>query len=521
MTKASASDVAGFEDSLGQGRNDAVDFLDPQIGRLVAGKYRILSRLGQGGMGAVYVAEQLPMGRRVALKILKKALASDPVMMARFEREARTASRVHCPEVVTIHDFGVAEDGLLYIVMELIAGRTLGDHVRRDGGVQPHRAVEIGAAIARGLAEAHRSGVVHRDLKPDNVVLSADGRVVVVDFGIARIIEEVSEESETAEALTVAGAIVGTPAYMSPEACARRPVGPRGDLYSLGTILFELLVGRPPFEEDEDVLLMGMHLRVPPELLREARPELPVSDALEALVDALLEKDPNDRPSSAEAVADALAAIVTSGELSGFTALPEPRPNDREPETRLTVRLAPRPRGWSLVAIAVAGGATLLGLASILLFIAADADSRTKASIEGEQQPVELSDEEVVRNAPPGETGADARPRSEGQTFTSDTIEIRVPSVSPPGARVTWDGERVQPPFVVARDGAAHELRIRARGYEPLVQMLTADTTQTVATVRLVRTVRNRMRRQPAMAVQMTAMDRLGVQGLDEYDMGR
>lgn len=313
---------------------------DPFIGTVVDGKLSVIRLIGHGGMGAVYLAEHQFVRRQVALKILKNDADGEEVV-ERFRREAEAASRIDSPNVITVHDFGRAESGRPYISMELLDGETLGAVLKR-GPLPPREALRISALIAEGLEAAHHVGVVHRDLKPDNVMLVARRgkapRVKLVDFGVARLLDRQSDAQESQSQsvrMTQAGTLIGTPLYMSPEAARRQPIGPSGDLYALGVILFEMLVGRPPFIEDEAVLLLGLHIRMVPELVREACPELDVSDEVEQLVDSLLSKDPKDRPSSAAELVDRLHALSESAS----SEVSAPRPTKMAPES-MTMELS-------------------------------------------------------------------------------------------------------------------------------------------------------------------------------------
>lgn len=276
------------------------------VGTVVGGSFEVVARIGRGAMGEVYGARHVTSGEAVALKVMLSALSRDATMVERFRREALAAGAIRDAGVVRVFDHGSTDEGRLFIAMELLEGETLAARIAREGHLPVSDALFVGMGVARVLGHAHAAGVVHRDLKPANIMLTSTGAVKVLDFGVARLLSGSDIEESVPANLTIAGAIVGTPMYMSPEAAARRPVGPAADLYSLGVILFQMIVGHPPFEDDEPVLLLGMHLRVPPQLLREARPELDVPDRLETLVDRLLAKEPSQRPAAAT---DVLAAI--------------------------------------------------------------------------------------------------------------------------------------------------------------------------------------------------------------------
>ncbi|MGF1469866.1 MAG: serine/threonine-protein kinase [Sandaracinaceae bacterium] len=278
------------------------------VGRVVAGRYRIVERLGQGGIGRVYRAEQLGLDRACAVKVIRPERRTDPVIVQRFVREARAAGRISSPHVVTLYDCGWDDDDL-YIAMELLVGQSLRE--RLDGGpaLNPEDALSVAVAIARGLGAAHQAGVLHRDLKPANVFLCTSGAVKVLDFGVAKLLHE-----DSPRPLTDARRVLGTPVYMSPEAARSRPVGPPADFYALGVILFELLVGAPPFRTGDPFETMRAHAQIPAPPLRQAAPWLHVPDELGTLVADLLAKDPEARP-DAGAILDRLGTVQERWEL--------------------------------------------------------------------------------------------------------------------------------------------------------------------------------------------------------------
>ncbi|HVF68075.1 MAG TPA: protein kinase [Pyrinomonadaceae bacterium] len=241
---------------------------DPLVGRVLDGKYEIVSRLGAGGMGSVYRARRVLIGDEVAVKVLHTRFVNDETLVERFRREARAAAQLHHPNVVTIHDYGEARgrEGFAYIVMELVRGESLRELLRREGRMTPARAVSLMRDICAGVGAAHRRGIIHRDLKPDNIiVMPADEdnpseRVKVVDFGIAKLRDMASDDGT----LTAAGAVVGTPFYMSPEQCKGESLDPRADVYSLGALLYEMLAGSPPFNAPSLAGIILKHVSEPP-----------------------------------------------------------------------------------------------------------------------------------------------------------------------------------------------------------------------------------------------------------------
>jgi serine/threonine protein kinase/Tol biopolymer transport system component len=299
---------------------------DPMIGREVD-HYRILGHLGGGGMGVVYKAEDTRLQRTVALKFLPPAMTRDPVAKSRFLQEARAASALDHPNVCTVYDIGELEDGQLYLAMPAYDGETLKKKIER-GPLPIEEAVDLAKQVAQGLAKAHRLGIVHRDIKPANLMLTGDGIVKILDFGLAKLAGSAG--------LTRAGFCVGTPSYMSPEQ-ARGEVDQRTDLWSLGVVLYEMLTGQLPFRAESDPGIVHAVLHEEPSPLTRWRPDAPPE--LERIVTGLLKKDPGDRYPTAEHV------------LADLRALGGP-----PTRTRLSTEITQPPgrkRGWGWIAAAV------------------------------------------------------------------------------------------------------------------------------------------------------------------------
>src|SRR5918996_1541909 len=253
---------------------------DTLLNTLFDGRYRIVRKLGTGGMANVYLAEDEVLGRRVAIKILNERHAGDDQFVERFRREAKNAASLSHPNIVSIYDRGEAE-GTYYIAMEHLDGRTLKELIVARGPAPPKVAIEYVRQILAALRFAHRKGIVHRDIKPHNVLVDADGRVKVTDFGIARA---------GASQMTEAGSIVGTAQYLSPEQARGDAVDQRSDLYSLGVVLYELLTGHVPFGGDSPVEIAMKHLSTKPKLPSELREGLP--EELDLVVAAAAAPDP-------------------------------------------------------------------------------------------------------------------------------------------------------------------------------------------------------------------------------------
>ncbi|HUF84362.1 MAG TPA: Stk1 family PASTA domain-containing Ser/Thr kinase [Acidimicrobiia bacterium] len=269
-----------------------------QVANIFSNRYEIKRGIARGGMAQVYLARDQLLDRPVAIKVLFPEFARDPSFVERFRREAQAAANLSHPNIVGIYDWG-QERGTYFIVMEYIEGRSLRDLIHTEGPLPPAQAAEIGAEIAEALAFAHRSGVVHRDIKPGNVLMTEAGRVKVTDFGIAR-----ATQADTKEALTQTGAVMGTATYFSPEQAQGLPVDGRSDVYSLGVVLYEMLSGDPPFSGDTPVAVAYKHVREEPIALSEKNPTVPHD--LERIALSAMSKDLDTRYQSADDLRDDL-----------------------------------------------------------------------------------------------------------------------------------------------------------------------------------------------------------------------
>ena len=267
---------------------------------ILAGRYRLVRLIDRGGMAEVWEGKDEILDRPVAIKILRPALADDHQFQERFRLEAVAAARLAHPNVVATFDTGL-DSGVAYIVMELVGGRTLRDLLHDEGPLPVPRAVAIAAAVADALHYAHEAGIVHRDVKPGNILIGGDGRVRVADFGIAKAATDRDRD------LTESGALLGTVKYLAPEQVAGRPQDRRADVYGLGVVLYEMLCGRPPFSGDTDMAVAFQHAHAEPPRMRQLRPQ--VSRRLEAVVLKAMAKNPEQRYASAAALRAALLSV--------------------------------------------------------------------------------------------------------------------------------------------------------------------------------------------------------------------
>ena len=285
---------------------------DPLIGRTINERFRITRLIARGGMGKVYLAEQAPLGRLCAVKVLNPSYAggAEPEFHKRFFLEATTTSRLSHPNTVTIFDYGRTEDDYYFMAMEYLEGQTLHQAIRRDGFLVEERAVNIATQICRGLREAHSIGVIHRDLKPANIFLVKHGDeldfVKILDFGLVKNVLETSQEQ-----ITQTGLFMGSPKYMAPEQIHGHPVDARTDIYSLGIVLCEMLTGRVPFDRATSVSILMAHVSEAPPHLSSLKPDVVVSPDVEDVVRRCLAKNPDDRYRSMDELL--LALRVASG----------------------------------------------------------------------------------------------------------------------------------------------------------------------------------------------------------------
>lgn len=443
-------------DALSQMATQAGPLAGVAIGRIFAERYQILELLGRGGMGAVYLADDREVGENVALKVLEAHAEGDDSAVERFRREVRLARRVTHPNAARTYDLGLCE-GIRYLSMEYVTGRNLQD-ILQETRFDSKQVASIALQLCAGLKAAHDAGVIHRDLKPENILIeNGTGRVVITDFGIARALDS------DGDAMRTAGAI-GTPAYMSPEQLECKEVDQRTDIYALGVLMFELLVGKPPFAGERTLETLMAHLNDPIPSVREKSPfDLP--PVLDELITACLAKKPEDRPETVAALKDALRSVLveiaetstTASRLSTESLIRKAldkrdrRDDPLDPPTALSHPTLNRPhvapgrsRLWIAVPLLLAGLAILtLGVGTIL-------------AVTFGARPVDDPVQTTLAEEPPTE----AAPAEVPLQLTS----------TPDGAEV-WEGTRmhgVTPLDLTLRsDGGERQFQLKLPGFEP------------------------------------------------------
>ncbi len=456
------------------------------------GNYQAISLLGEGGMGAVYLAEHPGIGRRVAIKVLKSELDHDPQLLTRFLNEARAANSIRHPNIIEVLDSGTTERGASYLVMELLEGESLSARIKRLSRLDEKSAIEIAMQTASGLGAAHAKGIIHRDLKPDNLFVipeesdAARERVKILDFGIAKLHTMAGDSLKTRT-----GTLMGTPVYMSPEQClGTKEVDHRSDIYSLGVIIYEMLAGRPPFVSEGFGELLSMHLHEKPGSLRGLAPQ--VTAEVEFAVLRMLAKKADERYQSMAEVRAALAAaaglphpVVPEHKLGstdqfGVRATLAAQAAESKPKTLSPTTLTPG--GMEAAAIPEVTRKvrrkpwTAVGLASGLIAVAVV----TAVFLHKDPAPVPRQPTHTARPAPPPVAGPVQPPH------TPTLVRVRLDS-KPAGARIVRVSDGVvlgtTPETIELRPSSEPlPLRFEKVGFLPAVDMasLSADSSLSV-----------------------------------------
>ena len=429
---------------------------DPLIGAVLAGKYVVERRIGEGGMGLVYAGVHRDIDKRVAIKVLRDDLSRRPEVVARFRQEAKSASRIGHDNIVDIFDFGETTRGASYFVMEFLQGEDLANVLGRDFTVDPDRACALVLQCCRALSATHAKGIVHRDIKPENIFLTkrdgVDDFVKIVDFGIAKM-SDIETDGAPGRKLTKTGMIFGTPEYMSPEQAAGKELDHRVDVYALGIILFECLAGRVPFEGDTFMGVLTQHLfaELPP--IRTINENATVSPELELVIRKALAKDPDDRYQDTEELGEAVSCAL-EGRLSHATAA-------RPPASKVSASLGslepvPRRRSPRWVWAAT--------LAAALVAMGWAAFGPSQGASGEPDQDLQVAAGEHLSAVAPTAPAEDALPSTPTPEPEPEVVRVRVVT-DPAGARVTQaDGSlacEATPCSVEAEPGTPLVLRAR------------------------------------------------------------
>jgi serine/threonine-protein kinase len=323
---------------------------DPILGKLIADRFRVIARLGAGGMGTVYEAEHLYIQKRVALKLLRPEITASADAVARFQREALAASTIGHENIVAIDDFGRLADGQVYLTMEFLDGDPLNEVLEREPLSIP-QILDVAIQTCHGLAAAHAKGIIHRDMKPENIFLVDGGsKVKILDFGIAKVVRADSNTN-----LTKTGAVFGTPNYMAPEQALGRPIDHRVDVYSMGIIIYQMATGRLPFEADSFVAILTQHVTEPPPSPRSVAPAREIPEALEAIILKAVAKEPAERYQDmgelVAALLDLRRLLVGDAPLKSNLRLSKIRPPAASPaDLPLQLIATPAPSGVTATA---------------------------------------------------------------------------------------------------------------------------------------------------------------------------
>ena len=424
------------------------------IGFALEDRYTILKEIGRGGMGIVYEAEHVELGKRVAIKVMLDKYANDDEAVVRFKREALAASRIGNPHIIDVSHIGAAPDGRPFVVMELLDGEPLTRVMERTGPMPAWRAIQIMRQVLRAVGAAHAKGIIHRDLKPDNIfIVNRDDQhdfVKLLDFGISKMID--TGEQIAATRLTTTGVVMGTPLYMAPEQAMGSPVDRGVDIYAAGVILFEMLSGRPPFNETNYNMLVAKLITASPPHLADLRRGLPT-----ALVDAVhraLEKEPENRFASADAFAQALPTdralsepnlevMHTLGPDASVSAVPS------------TMRKPPSKRGWLIGA----GAVVVVGAVVVIGVVASGGEpssGTTATSVAPVPAPV------------PAPAPAPGPAPGPGPTPPPTTGKLEVKTI-PSAAQVKIDGNDAgSTPLEVTLSPGRHHIHVELAGYRSL-----------------------------------------------------
>ena len=299
---------------------------------IIADKYAIIELMARGGMSVLYKARHEPVGRVVAVKMLHSRLLDSPTTIKRFQQEARAASTLSHPNLITVFDYGVLDGGIPYLVMDFIEGRSLSEILDDEASLEPSRAIPIFLQTTQALAHAHEKGVLHRDMKPSNIMITNENGnevVKIVDFGIAKFLPESGQESTK---ITMTGDFCGSVAYMSPEHCKALPLDKRSDVYSMGCVMYETLMGLPPFLSENHLDTMRGHVAGQAKPFKQQREDLNIPARLEKIVFKALEKDPGRRHASMDELSEELRSFMDAPQSDHEESALAAEPDGKQPQ---------------------------------------------------------------------------------------------------------------------------------------------------------------------------------------------
>src|SRR5690349_2842272 len=429
---------------------------DPLIGQLIADRYQILSMIGEGGMGRVYVAEHVRMGRKSAVKVINPALATTADAISRFNREAANACKINHPNVAQVYDFGEMADGTLYLAMEYIDGETLDSIVAREGSLPPARAAQLTKQVADALFAAHHLGIIHRDLKPENVMIARhlDGSdwVKVVDFGIAKTVQRDGMEGGS-QTVTTAGVSLGTPEYMSPEQLAGERLDHRTDIYSLGLVLFNMLTGELPYPKLTSKETLVRRLTSPPRTLVDVRPDVAWPQALQDVLNRALTSEVGDRYDNVAEFGRAVVRAVDESEpivaapaaavAASTVPITRPAPNATLGDGPSIVQPGPRRRALPWIAVTLvtaAAGVLVVATRAHRTGAITAADSVSITATAGAPAVVSVTPPPAIPPEPRPNVTSDAPRRA---TAPQAPARARSPAISDFGQRISDSIQRI------------------------------------------------------------------------------
>ncbi|MEM9074171.1 MAG: protein kinase [Myxococcota bacterium] len=496
---------------------------DPLLGATFD-KYKVRRRIGEGGMGLVYEAEHTVIEKRVAMKVLRDDFSSREEVVERFRQEAKSASRIGHENIVDISDFGTTPQGQSYFVMEFLEGEDLANVLARETVLPAERTAAIVLQCCAALGAAHEKGIVHRDMKPENVFLVERGSqrdfVKIVDFGIAKM-SDIETEGAPGRKLTKTGMIFGTPEYMSPEQAAGKSLDHRVDVYAVGVILFECLVGRVPFVGDSFMGILTQHMFEEPPALRDVNPNVSCSAELEMVVYKALSKDPDQRYRSmaelGEAVREAMQGRVSQATLVGYGEPVKAKARGpRTPQTLPTDEFpaAPPRRGGLIAMLAV----LLIAVGAGAVWFAMRGNGQTPPVVETPPDPPQVGSQPTVEPDPEQQADPDPVEVPPTPMDAPTTVAVRIETRPGDGATVTVDGatEGCTPTPCSIEAAIGEEIIIHAQRDRSRGQITLTPTTETTVQVVLIprRTRGMRMRADPMNGMTgMTGMT--GMRGDD------